>query len=81
MCVCVCVCVLVCVCMCVCVCVCVQVEKERQKDAAEGLEIARHLEGFVRRKVSLHQHLRGCRDTSIFLCLCKHSWLSGDDVP
>ncbi|XP_070207362.1 DNA-directed RNA polymerase, mitochondrial-like [Littorina saxatilis] len=27
------------------------VEKERQKDAAEGVEIAQHLEGFVRRKV------------------------------
>ncbi|XP_076451324.1 DNA-directed RNA polymerase, mitochondrial-like [Babylonia areolata] len=31
--------------------VCELVERERQKDAAEGVEIAQQLEGFVRRKV------------------------------
>ena len=36
---------------------CVQVEKERQKDAAEGVEIAQLLEGFVRRKVSSQHNL------------------------
>jgi DNA-directed RNA polymerase len=32
--------------------VCALVERERQKDAAEGVEIAKHVEGFVRRKVN-----------------------------
>lgn len=29
-----------------------QVERERQKDAANGLEVAKALEGFVKRKVN-----------------------------